>query len=1073
MLINIEMKKIIIIISILFCVSTLLNGQEQTRFRVISADGKPVLNATVKLPEGNTLAVSDTLGYFMLTRPLPERVLISHISFGDKSFIIDSEVKGLVPLVLDDVFQRIDEVEISTGFQRIPKERATGSFAFVDNQTFNEQVSSDVLSRLEAVANGLSVHHMSGSTELGIRIRGQSTFSTGAIRNPLIILDNFPYEGDLDNINPNDVENITLLKDAAAASIWGARAGNGVIVITTKRAKQNQPIRINFNANVTRANKPDLGYYDLMSPQDFIEVERFLFNNNHRFNDTASIRRPAFSPIYEILFKQRNGELSEMEANSMIDHIGKTNVQDEYSSLIYKNAFKNQYALDLQGGLRNAAWYLSAGYDKNVTELSANNDRLTLGYKATYSPINNLTFESGITYVQSRASSGKDGYQPNDIPPYSRLADEFGNALPVDRITPTMTYRQSFLDTLGGGALLDWKYYPLTDADFQNSEAKLSHALINVGANYKPIQWLGLDFKYQYGRQQSVREHLWEEGSYFARDVVNQFSQLAPSGELIYNVPRGGVLDFSNADLRTHNFRAQLMVDHRWGEHSINLLFGGEASDRNDKGNNNRIFGFNNDILTYGNVNYLQSYPHFITGGMLTLPNNLYFHDRTSRFVSTFVNGSYSYRDKYMLSFSGRRDASNVFGVNTNDRWNVLWSIGLGWEVSKESFFHSDIIPYLRFRFTNGFSGNTDLSRSAVTTILYSSRPSYLHPYPYATVSQDANPDLSWERIRMTNFALDFQFKNNRVSGSFDFYLKHGTDLFGPAPIDYTTGIFNNIVKNVSELRGRGVDLMLNSNNIGNDKWSWNTNLNFSYYDDKVVRYTMLNRNPSNHVQTFIGLQSTLEGERLYSFYSHRWAGLDPETGNPRGYLDGQISTDYQAMRGAGTQLHDLTNHGSAIPLFYGSLGNTVRYKNFGLSVSMLFRLKYFVRTSAIHYNLLYRGEPASSQWSRRWTQPGDELHTNVPSMVYPAVTNRDYFYAFSEVTAERGDHIRVQYVNFFYDFESNNLRPSRLKNIRLYLNVSNLGIIWKKGGYSHDPNYGFNTLPPTRSYSLGLRMNF
>lgn len=1067
------MKRILLLTGLLVGILYMLCAQELIRGRITGTNEQPIGAATIKSPDGTVLAVSDSLGFFTLEATTALLITVSHISFVEQVIRIDKQGQGQLAIVMEPISKFLEEVNISTGFQQVPQERATGAFSFIDNATFNEQIGSDVLSRLEAVANGLSVDHLSQQNQLGIRIRGQSTFSSDAMRDPLIILDNFPFEGDLNNINPNDVENVTLLKDAAASSIWGARAANGVIVITTKRAKRNQPIRIDFNSNVTVANKPNLMYSDLMSPAEFIDVERFLFGNNHRFDDTASFSRPAFSPVYEILFRQQSGELTESEVNALITEMGQTDIRNEYLKHIYEPSLNQQYALNVQGGSDNMAWYFSTGYDRNKSDLADNNDRLTINFRNTYNPIQNLQVETGLMYVQSKSVSGRTGFLNGEMPPYTKFIDANGNPLPADNsLFPT--YRQSFLDTLGRGRLLDWKYYPLTDDDYRTNQSSLNHTLLNLNIHYKPINWLGLDVKYQYGRQQSKRENLWWEESYFARNLINTYSQIGTSGGIDYKVPRGGILDLSNETLQSHNLRGQLDVSKQWNKHEMNILVGLEASHRGIVNNGHRTYGYDKNFLTFSPVDYLGLYPLLIEQFSWFIPQNQYFNDRTNRFVSTFLNGAYTFDTKYTLSVSGRRDASNLFGVNVNDRWNLLWSTGISWEASKERFYNFNTIPYLRLRATYGFSGNTDLSRSALTTIFYSGASPFVYGAPIAYVSQDANPELRWEKVGMTNFAVDFRFNNNWLSGSFDFFFKHGTDLLGPDRIDYSTGLsLGTITRNISELKGKGFDLELRSLNVARNDWQWNTNLNLSYYDDKVVKWYRATMNPSGYVQLTVGAATNMEGERMYALYSYRWAGLDSETGDPMFYLNGEPSKDYAALRGAGTQMEDLVNHGSAIPLVFGGIGNNIQYKSFGLSFNLMFKLNYYVRTNALQYDQLYRGIPGFSEWNRRWQSQGDEVFTDVPSMVYPVNGQRETIYANSEIKVERGDHIRLQYVNLHYDLATKGLRNSKIRNLRIYFNMANMGIIWKRGDYSHDPMFGYNSIPPETIYGLGLKASF
>lgn len=1068
------MKRILLLTGLYFGTLYILYAQELIRGRITDTNGQPISAATIKAVNGAILAISDSSGYFTIKDRTNNSITVSHLSFIEQIVKIDQNKPGSILIVMEPISKLIEEVDISTGFQRIPKERATGAFSFVDNETFNEQIGSDVLGRLEAVANGLSVDHLSQDNDLGLRVRGQSTFSSGPMKDPLIILDNFPFEGDLNNINPNDVENITLLKDAAASSIWGARAANGVIVITTKRAKRNQPIAVDFNSNVTVSPKPNLMYYDLMSSRDFIEVERFLFSNSDRFNDTASIFRPAFSPVYEILFRQRKSEISDAEASALIGALGQTDIRNEYLKYIYEPSLNQQYALNIGGGSDNMAWYFSTGYDRNKSDLAAKNDRLTINFRNTYSPLRNLQVETGLMFVQSSSASGRTGYLNGAMPPYTKFGDENGNPLPSDnKLFPT--YRQSFLDTLGGGKLLDWKYYPLTDGNYRTNQSSLNHTILNLNIHYRPTNWLGVDVKYQYGRQLSKGENLWGEESYFARNLINTYSQISTTGDIEYKVPRGAILDLSNETLQSHNLRGQLNFSERWNKHEVNVLVGLEASHSGVTNNGSRTYGYDDDILTFSQVDYSGIYPLLIEQYGLFIPQNHYFNDQTNRFVSTFLNGAYVFDTKYTVSFSGRRDASNLFGVNVNDRWNMLWSTGLSWEISKERFFKVNTLPYVRLRATYGFSGNTDLSRSAVTTIFYNGTSRYILGAPTAYVAQDANPELRWEKIRMMNFAADFRFNNHWLSGSFDFYLKHGTDMLGPDPVDYSTGILGsvNVTRNVSELKGKGFDLEMRSLNVSRNDWQWNTTLNLSYYDDKVVKWYRATMNPSSYVQYNVGAATNIEGERMYAMYSYRWAGLDPETGDPMAYLNGEASKDYAALRGAGAQMEDLVNQGSAIPLFFGGIGNNIRYKNFGLSFNLMFKLNYYVRTNALQYDQLYQGIAGYKEWNQRWQTQGDQIITDVPSMVYPADNQRETVYATSEIKADRGDHLRLQYVNLHYDLAMKGQLNSKIRNLRIYFNMANIGIIWKRGNYGHDPMFGYSNIPPSRSFSIGLKTSF
>ncbi|HEY0176707.1 MAG TPA: SusC/RagA family TonB-linked outer membrane protein, partial [Pedobacter sp.] len=436
-----------------------------------------------------------------------------------------------------------------------------------------------------------------------------------------------------------------------------------------------------------------------------------------------------------------------------------------------------------------------------------------------------------------------------------------------------------------------------------------------------------------------------------------------------------------------------------------------------------------------------------------------------------YANGSYTYNGKYMVSLSGRRDASNLFGLNTNDQWNPLWSAGGSWELSREKFWRVAAVSYLRLRATYGFSGNIDPSMSAVTTIAYIGT-SLNTPAQQAQFRNYFNPDLTWERSAMMNFGLDFRMAGSRLSGSIEYFNKKGTNLYGNALIDYTGGVGTSIVKNVASTKGTGVDIELNSLNVSSGKFSWTSNLNASFYKDQVLKYYLSSQQASSYVNESTSI-SGVEGKPVYSIFAYKWAGLDPANGNPRGYLNGQISTDYAKLTGSAATIKDLNYHGSALPTAYGSVGNTFTYKNFSITARLSYKLGYYFRRTTLKYNSLYSQGTGNADFAQRWQKPGDEVITDVPSMIYPGSSSRDLFYSLSDALVEKGDHIRLQYVNFAYEMNRQQYNFLPFKTLSIYVNAANLGLLWAANKYHLDPDYrAGNVLKPSKTFSLGLRAN-
>jgi hypothetical protein len=252
----------------------------------------------------------------------------------------------------------------------------------------------------------------------------------------------------------------------------------------------------------------------------------------------------------------------------------------------------------------------------------------------------------------------------------------------------------------------------------------------------------------------------------------------------------------------------------------------------------------------------------------------------------------------------------------------------------------------------------------------------------------------------MMNLAVDFAIKDNRISGSFEYFTKKSTDLLGDAPIDPTAGSGLILQKNLAAMRGHGYDITLRSVNL-DGKFKWLTNWNFSFYKDKVTDYYLSSLEASNFLTGSLGITGKA-GLPVYSILSYKWAGLDPLTGDPQGYLNGVVSKDYAAITGPSTTINDLTFRGSAVPTYYGNIGNTFSWKSLALTVAVSYKLGYFFRSQSVDYSALFINGIGHSDYALRWQKPGDETKTSVPSLVYPSQQARDDFYTYSDVLVEK-----------------------------------------------------------------------
>lgn len=1037
--------------------------QHSVTGRVIALpDDKALAGAGIRIKGSSAGVSADAQGRFRLNATGDKVVLlISYVGYQSREIEVSLPLAKPVDIRMVPESSLLGEVVVSTGYQDIPQERATGSFVRIDSALLNRRVSTDILSRLENTVTGLSFNRRGSST---LSIRGQSTIFANA--EPLVVLDNFPYDGDINNINPNDVESITILKDAAAASIWGARAGNGVIVITTRKGRFNQPMEVSFNSNVTGGQKPDLFYQSKMSSADYISTEQKLFTQNFYRSAELAANRTALTPVVELLIARRDGKISAAEADARIEALKQQDVRRDMEKYLYQPSLNQQYALNLGGGSGNQRYQVSAGYDHNrQAQVGNSSTRYTLNARHTYSMLRQkLELSTGLYYTEGASRMDNPGNTFSlgtagnlQLYPYARMADEQGNPLSIVKM-----YRESFVAQAEQQGLLNWDYKPLEELLLADNSSRLTDYRLNLGVKYRVLTSLNAEVLYQYGRSMDNGRNLQGAGTWFTRDMINRFTQVNTDGSLSGVVPAGGILDFSNGSFNSRQLRGQLNFTENWKEkHQLNAIAGMEVRDNHSLISSGRMYGYDEEHASSKPVDYLSNYKQYYNPSRTArIPNTDLQSDRTDRYLSYYANAAYTYDKRYTLSASGRIDQSNLFGVKANQRSVPLYSAGLAWNINEEDFYSLAWLPYLKLRATYGYNGNTDRSLSAYTTARYLPGSISVSGLTYAQVVNAPNPELRWERIRIFNLGLDFSTRKGTFSGSLEYYRKNGLDLIGESPFPPSSGI-TRFKGNTAITEGNGIDLTLNAN-IRLGKLSWQPALLFAYAQDKIKRYLT-----SFTAASYLSGVNPAEGKPMYSFYSYRWAGLDPQTGDPQGYLNGQVSKDYAKIIAAANR-DNMVYSGPSRPPVFGAFRNTFSWKNLSLSANISYRLGYYFRRGSVSYGNTY-GLGAHGDYENRWQNPGDEALTQVPAIPLATNNSRDNLYLNSEVLVEKGDHLRLQDIQLSYSL------PGRLKlrNMSFYLYANNLGILWKAASGSLDPDYATSAWPPPATLAAGMKLNF
>ncbi|MET6997852.1 SusC/RagA family TonB-linked outer membrane protein [Chitinophaga defluvii] len=1028
-------------------------------------NGLPMSGASIRYILANYTARTNADGYFTISRAAKtDSLIITYVGFTTLKMSVKA-ISGTttINIQLSPKQTGLKEVIVSTGYQLLSRERVTGSFEKVSQEIIDRRISTDLISRLDGTTSILFDHRNKGHELL---FRGRSTlFGNNA---PLVVVDDFPIEGDLNQINPNDIASVTLLKDAAASSIWGVRAGNGVLVITTKKGRYGQTQRINVTSNVTITGKPNLYNDNAISSGDFIDVEKELFRKGYytgTLNNTYS--RPPVTPVVEILQQEASGTITHAQAVAQIDAFRNKDIRSDFQKYLYRTAITQQHAVGISGGSPTVNYYLSIGYDALQSNLVRNgSQRVTLQSENSFHLSKRFELQAGLQYATSRIDNNNPGPQMI-IPgadkvryfPYAQLADPTGKPLPMVK-----DYRYSFIDTTGSGLLRDWRYYPLLDLRLADNYSNLNTYRFKIGGTYSILPGLSGEMRYQYEQQTSSTWNMSNAESYYSRNLINLYTQLQ-DGKPLYGIPIGGILDQSSEQLTTHSGRGQLNYTRFWSKHQLAALAGIEAKQSQTLFNTGRTYGYDPDLLTYSNINYVDYLPTYMNlKGDQQVFDPKDFNKFLYRFVSYYANASYTYDDRYIISASARKDASNLFGVRSNKKGVPLWSAGLRWNISQENFYKSAVFPMLAVRLTYGYSGNTSNRLSAHTIISYNpAGNNYLINEPFATITTPPNPDLRWEKTATLNIGIDFRTKGDMLTGSIDLYNKKSMDLIGNSPLDPTTGI-SSMNMNAATINGHGIDISLTGKFIDSKQFKVETNLLFSYNTNKVTRYQYKYSKAISYLGSGI---NPLEGKPTDALLSYRWEGLDNQ-GDPQGWLSGKVSKDYSAIR-SNTLLDDLVYSGRTLPPFYGALRPAITFRQWSISANITYKLGHYFRRNSISYSALYQSWNGHSDFANRWKLPGDEKRTSIPSMTYPVSSYRDEFYLQSAVLVDKADIIRLKDINLQYNYLP--AGKSFFKQLQFFLYLDNIGTIYRATNYDIDPEYG--TAVPPRGISFGIKSSF
>lgn len=890
-------------------------------------NGTPLPGVSVILKGTSAGVATDIDGRFAIkVDDTPDIILVfSFIGMKTKEVKIGHAQTLNVTLQSDS--EALDEVVV-TGVQTIEKGRATGSFTLLNQDDMKQIYSTSLTEKLEGAVPGLYVDKNNEIT-----IRGISTLNANT--KPLIVVDGFPMESSELNLNPNDIEQVTVLKDAASASIWGIRATNGVVVITTKRGKKGNGTQVTYNGNVTYGARTDLSDLHLLSSEEYVRL-KFA---NVIAQGISSQPYAGLNEIEKIYKRMDAGELSEEQAWAEVDKLGQFNNQKQIEDHFYRHSFTQQHNISITTGGEHSSTYVSLSYDQNKSQVVGNQyNKYNLLMNNDIHLRHNLT--ASVNLRATHQYSKRNGNDiARDLEPWKRILNDDGSYYwEQGRVDETYAAQ---CEALG---MKNWNRNRLQEMRMNDKKSKMYNLSSSLRLAWKPIEGLELSTQgnYEFGKTQNI--DWYSEDHYFTRNLVNQFTQVKRDGDvpveiLKYNLPNsGGIKDITNEHLISYSVRNMISYSGEKEGFMYKVMAGNEFYSLEGDAYGDRLWGYNPELLTSKSINLseLQSGVPGYTGTKTkqSLSYSQTINETLERYTSYFGTASVNYKDRYDLFGSIRLDQTNLL-TNANEfRNNPSWSVGAKWNIANEDFFKCNKVDDLGIRLSYGLTGNIDKT-TGPDIVGKAEIDQYGSMLNYLDITNPANPELGWERTYSWNLGVNGLFFDNRLSIDADFYNKKSKQLLATIENDPTSG-WGSVYKNSAEVVNRGIDLTLQGVLVKTTSVKWDATLQFSYNKNKV---TSLNYTPSIG-SVYSG--SPYKGQSIGYIAVHRYGGLD-ENGQPT-FLLNDDNTQYSYGLLGTLTIDDLKFVGRTTPPVFGSLSTNIRYQDFTLSIMATYKLGHKMR---------------------------------------------------------------------------------------------------------------------------------
>ncbi len=1020
--------------------------------------GDPIPFASIQVKGTMTGGSTDANGAYTISVPGDGVLAFSYIGYMTSEIPVDH--RATIDMYLEPDTQVLDET-IVVAYGTATKESFTGSAAVVKSDDIAKRVTSSVTNALAGTTPGVQVISSSGdpaSSGGSIRIRGIGSMS--ASNTPLYIVDGMPYDGTLSDINPNDVESMSVLKDAAASAIYGARGANGVVLITTKRASSQMP-NVKFDAK-WGSNSRLIPQYDVIDdPAQYYETWYRLMYNRQIYAGASQAEAYAYAD--QNLFNQNNGGLGYQvytvpEGQKLIGNNFKINpnatlgyddgtyyyIPDNWYDEVFHNSFRQEYNVSVNGNKSGLNYYASAGYLKDGGLISNSGyERYTGRINADYQAKPWLKITTSMSYSHSSSQSpGTYSYGSSGNIFY--IANTIGPIYPL-YVRATETHE---IMTENGINMYDSNQTNFKRPSIVGNAVRDNE--VNQKQNYADVltgKW-GVVLSPAKGLDLIANLGLTNDNTRY-NALYSRFGSSVSTDGAVY-VSHSRMFSVNTQYLATYK------TDFNGSKHNFDVLAGFEqykVTSQSLSGENDHLFnpfiGELNNADGTASKQVSSSTSRYLTQGFL-------------------ARAQYDYDGRYFLSASFRRDASSNF--HPDHRWGNFGSVGGAWLISKESFMSGTAFDLLKLKASYGVQGNDSLGYS------FPYADQYTHSYNEETgeysvsLAFKGNKEITWESSHAVNFGLDFELFDRTFNGSVEIFDRRTSDMLYMKDVPLSSGNpIGRIPINVGSVSNRGVEIVLDGAIIRNKNIDWSWNLNASHYRNVILSLdesvTEEGIKRSNYIYKV--------GGSLYEAYVHKYAGVDPETGKALYYKkvyeestrpDG---TKYQRWVGNETvdsfTKSDQYEVGTTLPFLYGGFGTTFSAYGFDLSVQASFQLggKYYDGTyqammltqssagSAIHKDVL-------NSWSPE--NPNSDI-PRLDGNTEVGQTAVDRFFVSS-------DYLSLNNVTLGYTLPAKYTKKMKIANVRVYVSGDNLAVLAARKGI--DPRYSLGI----GSYASGSGLN-